>query len=146
MSLKTAASEPRTLSIIVLAHFVLLGVHAAAHSMLGVVLSDFQSIFVVVAMIVAPIVSVILLYANHRRGGMSLLLASMLSSFIFGLVSHFIIPGVDNILMIPAGDWRATFQVTTVLLGMVEGVGSLLPAMALLRSSERKSAQQSPAI
>ena len=135
LNLRALASERRALSIIVLAHFVLLGVHAAAHSMLGVALSDFQSIFVVMAMIVGPVIAVILLYTTHRRVGLALLLASMLSSFIFGLLSHFIISGVDNVLTVPAGDWRFVFQITTVLLGIVEGVGTFLPATALLRNS-----------
>jgi hypothetical protein len=135
LDLKTIASSSRTLSIVVLAHFVLLGIHAAAHSILSVVLSGFQSAFVVVAMVVAPIAAAVLLYTSHRRAGMSLLLASMLSSFMFGLFSHFIISGVDNILTVPAGDWRPVFQITTVLLGIVEAVGVLLPAIALLRSS-----------
>jgi len=138
LNLRTIASNSRTLSLIVLAHFVLLGIHAAAHSVLGVVLSDFQSVFVVVAMIVGPIIAVVLLYTTHRRAGMSVLLVSMLSSFVFGLFSHFLISGVDNILTVPAGDWRVVFQITTVLLGIVEAVGTLLPAIALLKTSTRQ--------
>jgi hypothetical protein len=138
LNLRTIATNSRTLSLIVLAHFVLLGIHAAAHSMLGVVLSDLQSIIVVLAMIVGPIVAVVLLYTTHRRAGISLLLAAMLSSFIFGLFSHFLIPGIDNILTIPTGDWRIVFQITTVLLGIVEAVGALLPAVALLKTSTRQ--------
>jgi hypothetical protein len=133
LDLKTIASSSRTLSIIVLSHFVLLGIHATAHSILNVVLSDFQSAFVVVAMILSPIVAIVLLHTTHRRAGMALLLASMLSSFIFGLFSHFIFSGIDNILTIPAGEWRPIFQITTVLLGIVEAIGTLLPAIALLR-------------
>jgi hypothetical protein len=135
MNLNNIANDSKVLSIIVLVHFVLLGIHAAAHSILGVVLSDFQSIFVVIAMIAGPIIAVILLYTTHRCIGMSLLLATMLSSFIFGLFSHFIIPGIDNVLTIPAGDWKPVFQVTTVLLGIVEAAGTILPAIALLRNS-----------
>ncbi len=71
LNLRTIASNSRTLSLVVLAHFVLLGIHAAAHSMLAVVLSDFQSIIVVLAMIVGPIIAVVLLYTTHRRAGLS---------------------------------------------------------------------------
>jgi len=54
-------------------------VHAATHSMPGVVLSDFQSVFVVTPIIV-PITAAILLF-TRRRAGLWLLLVS------YGLIS-----------------------------------------------------------
>ena len=131
MNLRTIASSPRKLTILVAANLAILAVHAAAHSMLNVVLSDFQSLFVLVAMIIAPIIVVPLLF-TRPRAGMWLLLVSMLLSFIFGFVYHLILPGVDNIFTVPAGDWKIIFQITTVLLGVLEAAGALLPALGLL--------------
>ena len=132
MNLQTIASNPRKLTILIAANLAILATHAAAHSMLNVVLSDFQSLFVLVAMTIAPIITVPLLF-TRRRAGLWLLLFSMLSSFIFGFAYHLILPGVDNIFTVPSGDWKLVFQVTTVLLGVLEAVGVLLPAQGLLK-------------
>ena len=132
MNLATIASDPRKLTILVAANLAVLAVHAAAHSMLNVVLSDLQSLFVLVAMIIAPIFAVPLL-STRRGAGMWLLLVSMLSSFTFGFVYHLILPGVDNIFTVPAGDWKIVFQFTTALLGVLEAAGALLPAVGLLK-------------
>ena len=132
MTLRTIASDPRKLTILVAANLAVLAVHAAAHSMLNVVLSDFQSLFVLLAMIIAPVVAVPLLFIR-RRAGLLLLFLSMLSSFIFGFVYHLILPGVDNIFTVPAGDWKIVFQITTVFLGVLEAGGALFPALRLLK-------------
>ncbi|HZY93764.1 MAG TPA: hypothetical protein VFE98_02760 [Candidatus Bathyarchaeia archaeon] len=77
MSIQAIANEPRKLTVVVAANLAVLGVHATAHSILGVVLSDFQSLFVLLAMIIGPIVAVPLLF-THLRVGLWLLLLSML--------------------------------------------------------------------
>jgi len=132
MNLQTIARDPRKLTILIAANLVVLALHAASHSILGVVLSDFQSLFVLVALIIAPIIAVPLLYTRLRTG-LWLLLVSMLSSFIFGFTYHIILPGVDNIFAVPSGDWKIVFQGTTVFLGLLEAVGTFLSALGLLR-------------
>jgi hypothetical protein len=137
MTLQTIASDPRKLTTLIATNLVVLAVHAASHSALSVALSDFQSLFVLLAMIIGPIIAVPLLFIR-LRAGLWLLLVSMLSSFIFGFVYHLILPGVDNIFTVPPGDWKIVFQATTVLLGILEATGTLLLSLGLLKRRTTK--------
>jgi hypothetical protein len=116
---------------VVLVHFVLLGIHATTHSELGVGLSIFQSLFVIIVITLAPVVAAVLLWTSFRRTGAWLLLISMLASLVFGFSYHFAIPGSDNAFTMPASQWGLLFQITTVLLGVMEGVGTAVAVWML---------------
>ena len=64
-----------------------------------------------------------------------LLLASMLGSFIFGAVYHYIIISPDHVAHLPAGDARGLFRVTAVLLLITEAFGVVVAASALKSKS-----------
>ena len=91
--------------LIVLSHIIITGVHGIAHQQLGVSISDFQSAYVFLVTLVAPIVAVImlLLFLNKpmiQRGGAWLLLVSMLASLMFGIIYHMLFPSSDNIFSV----------------------------------------------
>jgi hypothetical protein len=90
--------------VIVLAHIITTGLHGIAHQRAGVSISDFQSAYVFLVTLAAPIAAaIIILFLNKpkiQRGGAWLLLVSMLGSLLFGLVYHVLIPGSDNIFTV----------------------------------------------
>jgi len=57
----------------------------------------------------------------------------MLGSLIFGGYYHFIATGEDNIASLGLHAWSAPFQVTAVLLALIEAAGVLTAVVGLLR-------------
>ena len=122
--------------LVVLAHIVINGIHGIAHQQLGVSISDFQSAYVFLVTLVAPIVAVImLLFLNKpkiQRGGAWLLLVSMLASLLFGIIYHIVLPSSDNIFTVMQNSslYSIAFTSTAILLLIVEGVGTWVGAKA----------------
>ena len=124
--------------LVVLVHIIITGLHGIAHQQAGVSISDFQSVYVFLVTVAAPITAVImLLFLNKQkiqRGGAWLLLVSMLGSLLFGLVYHVLLPGSDNIFTVimhePLLDGAVFFTSTAILLVIVDGVGSWVGARA----------------
>jgi hypothetical protein len=121
--------------LIVLAHIIINVLHGIAHQQVRVSISDFQSAYVFLVTLAAPIVAAVMLLLNNlklQRGGAWLLLASMLGSLLFGLVYHVVLPGSDNIFTVmhePSLD-SVVFTSTALLLVIVDGVGSWVVARA----------------
>jgi len=120
--------------LVVLAHLIINGIHGFAHQQLGVSISDFQSAYVLLVTLVAPIAAVImLLFLNQPKillGGAWLLLASMLASLLFGIVYHIVIPSSDNIFTVMQNPslYSVVFTFTALLLLIIEGVGTWVGA------------------
>ena len=99
-------------------------IHALAHIGANIWLSFLGNAFVVVVILVAPLVSLFLLHtARLERLGALLLFLSMLAAFLFGVWNHFLLPGSDNIGQVPPGVWQQPFQVTAVLLTILQAAG-----------------------
>ena len=118
-------------TLVVAAHAAVSAVHGFAHAALGVFLSWADNVFVAAVITVAPILAVVLLWVRRRRQGAWLLFASMAGSLLFGAYKHFVALSDDHIFHAPVGDWRVTFQVTAVLLSLIELGGCLLGARLL---------------
>lgn len=122
--------------LVVSAHIVINAIHGIAHQQLGVSISDFQSAYVFIVTLVAPIVAVImLLFLDKPKillGGAWLLFVSMLASLLFRVVYHIVIPSSDNIFTIMQNPslYSVVFTSTAVLLLIVEGVGTWVGAKA----------------
>jgi len=122
--------------LVVLAHIVINAIHGIAHQQLGVSISDFQSAYVFIVTLVAPIIAVImLLFLDKPKillGGAWLLFVSMLASLLFGVVYHIVIPSSDNIFTVMQNPslYSVVFTSTAVLLLIVEGVGTWVGAKA----------------
>jgi hypothetical protein len=123
--------------LVVLLHIVINGIHGIAHQQLGVSISDFQSAYVLLVTLLAPIAAVImLLFLNKPKiqlGGAWLLLLSMLASLLFGIVFHIIIASSDNIFTVMQNPslYSVAFTSTAILLLIVEGVGTWIGAKAI---------------
>jgi hypothetical protein len=115
--------------LVVLAHIIINGIHGIAHQQLGVSISDFQSAYVFLVTLVAPIAAVImLLFLNKPKillGGAWLLFVSMLASLLFGIIYHIVLPSSDNIFAVMQNPslYSVVFTSTAILLLIVEGVG-----------------------
>jgi hypothetical protein len=122
--------------LVVLAHIVINAIHGIAHQQLGVSISEFQSAYVFLVTLVAPIAAVIMLqFLNEPKillGGAWLLLVSMLASLLFGIVYHIVIPSSDNIFTVMQNSslYSVVFTSTAILLLIVEGVGVWVGAKA----------------
>ena len=100
-------------------------IHALAHIGANIWLSFFGNVFVVGVILVAPLVSLFLLHTTRLEWlGALLLFLCMLGAFLFGVWNHFLLPGADNVAHVPAGVWQQPFQVTAVLLAILQAAGT----------------------
>jgi hypothetical protein len=100
-------------------------IHALAHINANIWLSILGNVFVVGVILIAPLVSLFLLHTARLEWlGALLLFLSMLAAFLFGVWNHFLLPGSDNIGHVPPGVWQQPFQVTAVLLTILQGAGA----------------------
>jgi glucan phosphoethanolaminetransferase (alkaline phosphatase superfamily) len=114
--------------LVVLFHIIITGVHGIAHQQAGVSISDFQSVYVFLVTVAAPITAVMQFLNKQKiqRGGAWLLLVSMLGSLLFGLVYHILLPSSDNIFMVMQNSSldSVVFTSTAILLVIVDGAGT----------------------
>jgi hypothetical protein len=100
-------------------------IHALSHLGADIWLSFFGNAFVVVVIMVAPLVSLFLLHTTRLQWlGALLLFLSMLGACLFSVWNHFLVPGSDNVAHVPPGVWQQPFQVTAVLLTILQAVGT----------------------
>ncbi len=137
----TKGREPTSWAIaVVLIHFVVLVLHAIAHSRLGVPLSGAQELFVGVVVVALPLVAAFMLWKGDRRSGSTLLAASMAGSLIFGVYYHFILPGPDHVghPWTPGGAGDL-FDETAIELVGLEALATLLGLGLMIKSFARGS-------
>lgn len=124
-------------AIAVFAHLIVVLLHGQAHTRLGVGLSNWQQLYVLAVIVIAPLVAFALSFTQYAGDGLWLLLASMLGSLIFGACYHYIIISSDHVAHLPTGDARDLFRVTALLLLITETFGVVVAAM-VLRTSFKK--------
>jgi len=124
---------------VVLVHAALTLPHGIAHVAEHASLSAAASAFVAIVIVIAPLAALGLLLRRRRRLGGMLLLTSMLGALLFGLVSHYVLPGPDHVASVPAGSWQLLFQLTAGLLALSEAIGALVGALILYRFSQAPS-------
>jgi hypothetical protein len=123
-------------TIAVLAHLVVNLLHGQAHTTLGVGLNSWQQLYVVTVILLAPLVALVLSFTRYIRAGLWLLVVSMLGSFIFGGLHHYILISPDHVAHLPPGDARGLFRVTALLLLVTEAFGIVVAGITL-RASKR---------
>jgi len=118
--------------IIVALHFLVSLVHGSAHSTLHIDMEPWQTVYILVVITIAPLLSGILLW-RRARIGFFLLLGSMLGALIFGGYYHFIAAGIDNVASVGVHLWGPAFSVTAVMLALTEAAGVLTGVAGLLK-------------
>ena len=113
-------------------HFIVVVVHSVAHMRLHIDMNLWQSVYIMLVIVVLPVVSGALLW-RRARGGFFLLSSSMLGALLFGGYYHFMATGADNVASLGSHAWAAPFQVTAVLLAVTEAAGVLTGAVGALK-------------
>ena len=111
-----------TATVLLAAHAVVGVVHELAHRDLGIELTSFQTLYVNMVILAAPVVAVILLWSRLRREGAFLFTGSMAASLLFGLYYHYVLVSPDHVAHLPDGDLQAAFQITALLLALLEAL------------------------
>lgn len=108
---------------IVLAHFIVVMFHGSAHTNLKIDLATWQTIFLLIVVVLAPIVAAILIWTRLSRFGFVLLAASMAGALLFGIYFHYLAISPDHVSHLPPGDAQGTFRLTALLLAITEAIG-----------------------
>jgi len=108
---------------VVLAHFAVVMLHGSAHTQLKVGLAPWQTAFVLIVIVVAPLLAVILIWTRFSRFGFGLLAASMAGALLFGVYFHYLTISPDHVSHLPPGDAQGTFRLTAFLLAITEAIG-----------------------
>ncbi len=120
---------------LVLVHFIVTLVHATAHFALQIVPMGLDLTFILGVILVGPLVALIILRFNPPLAA-GLLAVVMGASFVYGIVSHFLVPGPDNVSFVGSQGWTVLFVGTALLLGVLE-VGCLLVAVIAFWAAAR---------
>ncbi|MEG3894228.1 MULTISPECIES: hypothetical protein [unclassified Microcoleus] len=112
-------------------HAIANGLHGLAHLQIPIPLSLLQSLFVGIVIFLMPIIAAVLLWTQFYRIGSWLLLSSMAGSLLFGLYNHFIEISPDHVSQVASEGWGLVFQVTAILILIVDGLGSGIGFWAL---------------
>ena len=121
------------MTLVVLAHLVVVLLHGQAHTRLGVGLANWQRTYIMVVILLAPLVALVLSWTRYLRVGVWLLLWSMLGSLVFGALHHYILISNDHVAHLPAGEAQGLFRVTALLLLVTETLGVVVAAMLVRR-------------
>ncbi len=112
---------------LVLAHFIVTLVHATAHFALQILPAGLDLAFILGVILIGPIAALVILRFNPPLAA-GLVAVLMGASFVYGIVSHFLVPGPDNVALIGSQGWTVLFVATAFLLGVLE-LGSLMVAV-----------------
>lgn len=118
-------------TIAVVAHLIVVLLHGQAHTGLGVGLNNWQQLYVLSVILIAPLLALALSFTRYVTAGLWLLFASMLGSLIFGACYHYLIISPDHVSHLPSGDARGLFRLTAVLLLITEAFGVIVAALVL---------------
>ena len=118
-------------TVAVLAHLVINVVHGRAHGELGVGLSDWQTIYVITVILIAPLIAMLLLWTRYARLGLLVLVISMAGSLIFGAIYHYIVVSPDHVAHLPPGDAQGVFRMSALLLVLTELFGVVVGLLGL---------------
>lgn len=121
---------------VVAVHAIVAIIHSQAHQQVNVVLTNFQSTFAVIVIVVAPAVAAAIIWRGHPRMGSTMLVLSLLASLIFGVANHFVIDSPDQLAHIATDGWGKIFTVSAYALAVTELIG-VLAGTGLYRSSGR---------
>ena len=111
-------------AVAVAIHTAIAIVHGAAHAALGILPPPLDAVFILAAVYVLPVASVLLIPRDPRAWWV--LAIALGAAFAYGAASHFVLSGVDNAVRLPAGGWSAVFLATTVGLAIFEALGVAL--------------------
>lgn len=105
--------------------------HGAAHVHVPVPLTGLQQAFIGVIIVLLPVVGACLLWSRWRLAAAWLITLAMLASLIFGLLNHFVLDSVDNVVSVPEHEWRHGFVFSAAMVAVSETAGTVIGAVAV---------------
>ncbi|WDD36835.1 hypothetical protein PQG02_33865 (plasmid) [Nostoc sp. UHCC 0926] len=118
-------------TIIVVIHTIINGLHGLAHVEIPVSLSLVQSLFVGIVIFPIPMIAAVLLWTQFYRIGSWLLLSSIAASLFFGIYNHLLVISPDHLSQVSFAGWGLLFQITAILILIVDGFGCWIGIWAL---------------
>lgn len=118
-------------TMIVVMHAIANGLHGLAHIEIPVALSVLQSSFVGIVIFLTPIIAAVLLWTQFYRLGSWLLLFTMAGSLLFAIYNHLIVISPDHLSQVSFAGWGLLFQITAILILIVDGLGCWIGGWAL---------------
>lgn len=128
-------------TLIVVLHFIVVGIHGFAHNIIPIPTSILQYLFIISIVTIAPIVAAVMLWRKSFDTGTALLFCSMLGALIFGAYNHFIIISPDHVSQIPPTSWGRVFQTTAVILSVSETLGVGFGLWGLMKKGKLEKIQ-----
>jgi len=116
--------------LVVILHAIVTIPHSIAHTNLHIAMDTWQSIYIFVVILIAPIAAAVFIWIRPRSG-FALLTISMIGSFAFGVYYHFLATGSDNAFTLPTSSWTLTFQLSAWLLAITELGGAVIGSLGL---------------
>ncbi|WP_298907278.1 hypothetical protein [uncultured Nostoc sp.] len=116
---------------IVVIHTLINGLHGLAHVEIPVSLSLLQSLFVGIVIFPIPMIATVLLWTQFYRIGSWLLLSSIAASLLFGIYNHLLVISPDHLSQVSFAGWGLLFQITAILILIVDGFGCWIGIWAL---------------
>jgi len=123
-------------TVAVLAHLVVSIVHGRAPEGLSVGLSNWQNVYVLIVVVIAPLIAMLLIWTRLARAGLVLLVISMAGSLIFGVAYHYVVISPDHVSHLPPGDAQGMFRMTAMLLILTELFGVIVGLLGLRSKRE----------
>jgi len=118
---------------IIFLHTAINLLHAGAHveeNVLSLTLA--QILFITIVIFIMPLVALFLLGRIRWLAWWGWwFFLSMLGPLLFGVWYHFVVPGADNIASLSPGVWKLPFQLTSILLTIIDAVGTIVGALFL---------------
>jgi hypothetical protein len=118
---------------LVAVHFAATLWHGRGHTQLAVELSLWQTLFVYIVILIAPLVAAGLVWTRYLSTGLWVFFLSMLGAFLFGAYHHYVMVSPDNIGHLPAGspEAQAQFIASAGVLALLELASALYGAFCL---------------
>jgi hypothetical protein len=128
---------------VIFVHLAVVLVHTVAHLELQIVPGAADLAFVLVVILIGPLASLPILRFNRPLAS-GLLAVLMAAAFVYGLQSHFLIAGPDNVSVVATNAWTLVFVVTAIGIGFLELVAVALAAILFLRAVRNPSGHLGP--
>ena len=134
-----ARFDSSVLVIIAVVHLAVQALHAYSHIVAGVPNTALQQVFILVVVTIGPVVAAVVAVRSHLRLGAGLFAGSMLASFVFGYLLHFVMDTPDLHSNV-GGEHAGIFFHSALSLALIEFVGFGYGLSAALRQTMRTHA------
>ena len=128
---------------VIFVHLAVVLVHTVAHLELQIVPGPVDLAFVLVVILIGPLASLPILRFNRPLAS-GLLAVLMAAAFAYGLQSHFLIAGPDNVSVVATNAWTLVFVMTAIGIGFLELVAVGVAASLFLRAVRNPSGHLGP--